>query len=46
MDAFEENVFVMFYLSPSRVKLAGDPTFLGKAVGRKLEASLLASDNT
>lgn len=34
MDVFEESVFVLF-LSPSRVKLAGDLTFHGKVVGKK-----------
>lgn len=47
MDVFEDSVFVLLFLSPSRVKLAGDPTFCGNVVGKKkLEASHLASDNT
>lgn len=47
MDVLEESVFVLLFLSPSRVKLAGDPIFHGKVVGKKkLEANLLASDNT
>lgn len=35
MDVFEESVFVLLFLSPSRVKLAGDPIFHGKVVGKK-----------
>lgn len=47
MDVLEESVFVLLFLSPSMAKLAGDPPFHGKVVGKKkLEASHLASDNT
>lgn len=38
--------FLLFFFSPVRAKLAGGPTFLGKAVWKKLGACLLAGDNT
>lgn len=32
MDTFEKSVFSVGFFSPVRAKLAGGPTFLGKAV--------------